>query len=132
MRREGFAKSLTEWLLRISATEDPPKSVVAYNVGLFETPDGFSAYLAGCDHYAKDNNDWACEVTFTPEEGYFPIAAGTFNGWEEVQAAVVGATREFLRSPAGRETFLAKANAVTVGFDDGNLTRVDGASVKRA
>ncbi len=70
-------------------------------------------------------------MTFTPKEAYFPIAAGTFNGWEEVQAAVAGATREFLRSPAGRETFIAKADAVTVGFDDGNLMRVDGASVKR-
>jgi hypothetical protein len=97
---------------------------VAYNIGLLETPKGYSAYLIGADQFDERHGDWACRESFTPAERYLPLPRGGLAGWEQVQSAVVAAVREFLASPAGRASFLGRAVAVTVGFDDGELERV--------
>jgi hypothetical protein len=112
------------WLRRICSTEIPPDSIIAYNIGLFETAEGYSAYLVGAEHYDEEDSDWACEQAFKPQEQYFPFSADGLGNWEAVQAAVLVATRAFLMSPDGAMSFLAKAQAVTVGFDDGDLERI--------
>ena len=124
MARPNPDYEFTAWLTRVCEAETPPESVVAYNIGLFKTPGGYSAYLIGADKYDEEDSDWACEESFTPADRYCPMPAGAFQKWEEVHAAIVAATKEFLRSAAGKESFLASAQAVTVGFDDGDLERV--------
>jgi hypothetical protein len=113
------------WLRRVCRDEHPGPLVIAYNIGLFETSTGYSAYLIGADRYSSVDGDWACAETFTPAERYFPIPAEGFEGWGQVHAAIVGVTRAFLRTAEGRDSFLARAKAVTVGFDDGDLERVN-------
>jgi hypothetical protein len=113
-----------EWLGRVCQVETPPTSVVAYNIGLFLTETGYSAYLVGASRFDEDDGDWACEEAFTPAERYFPIPSEGFQTWEDVLSAVVAATRSFLNSPLAENSFLASAEAVTVGFDDGDLERV--------
>jgi hypothetical protein len=112
------------WLSRICVEEKPSESVIAYNIGLFETPDGFSAYLIGADTFDKNSNDWACDEAFTPKERYFSISREQVDGWKNFETVIIEATKNFLWSPDGEKTFLAKAVAITVGFDDGNLKRV--------
>ena len=124
MSKATLTQSVSAWLGRVSVTSAPPASVVAYNVGLLETKKGYSAYLIGADRYDERNGDWACRESFTPAERYLPIPGKGFGDWQEVHAAVVAAVREFLASPAGRDSFLNRAEAVTVGFDDGELERV--------
>lgn len=124
MAQANTADVIAAWLGRVCAAESPPPSVVAYNVGLFETKKGFTAYLIGADRYDGANSDWACRESFTPKARHQPLPLGKGVGWEQAHAAVVGAVREFLGSPPGRESFLARAQAVTVGFDDGELERV--------
>lgn len=115
---------ISAWLARVCAAKQPSDSVVAYNVGLFETPKGFTAYLVGADRFDPANGDWACRASFTPKERNRPLPGGEFTGWEQALAAVVEAVRTFLDSEPGRASFLARAVAVTVGFDDGELVRV--------
>lgn len=125
MSNQNLALELASWLGRVSAKETPPNSVVAYNIGLFETTDGFSAYLIGADAFDQDNADWACEVSFTPEERYFPIPkSAAACDWKEVHDAVADAVRMYLSSGDGKKSFLASADAITVGFDDGDLERL--------
>ena len=88
MSDSRFQTAFAAWLRRVCSTENPPKSVVAYNIGLFETPDGFSAYLIGADQYDESNNDWACRPSFTPRERYFRIPSREFERWEQVHAAL--------------------------------------------
>ncbi len=116
---------VTAWLRRMSSAEAPPASVVAFNVGLFETEDGFSAYLAGAERYDPDDGNWACDEAFTPRERHvaLPLRRGDVE-WRRVLDLVAGAVRGFLGSTDGAGSFLAKAQAVTVGFDDGDLVRV--------
>jgi hypothetical protein len=49
---------VSAWLGRVAAVSNPPASVVAYNVGLLETPKGFSAYLVGADRFDAGSGDW--------------------------------------------------------------------------
>ncbi len=66
-----FEREFNDWLGRICRTEKPSPAVAAYNIGLFETGDGYSAYLVGANNYSEDDSDWACDVSFTPRERYF-------------------------------------------------------------
>jgi hypothetical protein len=118
-----LAEGVAAWLGRVTAASVPPASVVAYNVGLLETPRGYSAYLIGADHFDERSGDWACRESFTPAERYLALPRRRGASWEDVHAAVVAAVREFLATPAGQASFLGRA-AVTVGFDDGELERV--------
>lgn len=115
---------LAKWLTRVCTSENPPNSVVAYNVGLFETSDGYTAYLAGAKRFDGIDGDWACDEAFTPAERYCPISAEGFSDWHGVHIAAVKTLRDFLLSPSGKSSFLANAKALTVGFDDGDLERL--------
>jgi hypothetical protein len=120
-----FETRFCAWLERISKKEKPPKSVVAYNIGLFESTNGYSAYLVGADEYSEEDSDWACDETFTPKERYFLLPDETKGqAWQVVLDRVARAAKDFLKTPAGKSSLFAKAKAVTVGFDDGDLTRV--------
>jgi hypothetical protein len=61
-------KVVQEWLTRVATSETPPKDVIAYNIGLFKTEDGYSAYLVGSTEYDEDDADWACKEAFSPRE----------------------------------------------------------------
>jgi hypothetical protein len=126
MKTKNFEADFHAWLGRVCGDEKPPSSLVAFSIGLLETPDGYSAYLVGADHYDEDDSDWACDETFTPEERYFELPPGEFKGkqWKAILEAVTDATKGFLATPLGKTSFLARAEAVTVGFDDGDLVRV--------
>lgn len=124
MAKLSVPQAVSSWLGRVCSAAGPPASVVAFNIGLFQTKKGFSAYFVGADQYDERNPDWACRESFTPAERYLPLPRGEHKDWQQVHASVVEAVRAFLDSPAGRDSFLAKAVAVTVGFDDGELERV--------
>jgi hypothetical protein len=117
------------WLGRVCRTEKPPSSIVAYNIGLFQTADeGYSAYLVGATEFSEEDADWACEGadSFTPKERYLPLPAKASKGkeWQEVLSSVERVVKSFLTTPSGKSSFLGKATATTVGFDDGDLVRV--------
>jgi len=118
-----FQREFSAWLGRVCRGQQPPPSVKAFNIGLIETTDGYSAYLTGAREYSEDDADWAGDEAFTPHERYFQIP-GKWTGWEQVREAAVEATKAFLASPEGMQSYLAAAQAVTVGFDDGDLERV--------
>lgn len=83
--------AIHDWLCRVVASEAPPSSIVAFNIGLFETPDGYSAYLAGCESYDPANDDWATMEAFTPKERYLHWSRVQCTGadWEVVLAEVL-------------------------------------------
>lgn len=117
---------VTEWLNRIVTAERPAASVIAFNVGLFETEDGYCAYLIGAARFDPSDDDWACDEAFTPAERHLPLPRADLGpvDWAELQDEVVQEVERFLDSPMGRNSFLNSAQAVTVGFDESNLVRV--------
>lgn len=126
IEHDPLQANVSSWLDRVASSETPLQSIVAYNVGLFETPDGFSAYLIGAASYDSESDDWACDEVFSPTERYLPLPSSKypFASWQVALAAVAEAVRSALESPAVKESFLGRAHAITVGFDDGDLVRV--------
>ena len=123
---ERTYEEFVAWLRRVAESSPPPAGIAAYNFGLFESRDGYVAYLTGSREYDPEDDDWACRQDFVPAEKYFDLS-GAFDGgatWHEVLHNVVGMVKRFLGSPEFPGSFLSGASAVTVGFDDGDLERV--------
>lgn len=116
---------ISDWLAGIVAAEHPPADVIAFNVGLFQTDSGYTAYLTGSRAYDPDDDDWACDEAYAPTERYCPLPAATKGAtWKDIHDRIAEELRTFLASPVGQASFLGRATAVTVGFDDGDLVRV--------
>jgi hypothetical protein len=116
--------SVAKWLEEVVLEETPPPAIIAFNVGLFESPEGYCAYLSGAERYSEADPDWACDEAFTPAKRYCVLGEMAGREWDDVQRSIVESVRTFLDSPPGAGSFLAKARAVTVGFDDGDLVPV--------
>lgn len=114
---------LSTWLNQVSTDENPPDSVIAFNIGMFETPDGYAIYLGGFGRFDKNDPDWAIDPIFVPSEKYFYIRRSG-SDWEEVLSEVISSVRSFVTSEAGRKSYLAQAKHLTVGFDDGDLYEI--------
>jgi hypothetical protein len=116
--------AIVSWLEEVARDEKPPPAIVAYNIGLFESPEGYCAHLSGANRYSEEDPDWSRDDTYTPVHRYCVL--GELDGREadEVRRSVIESVRSFLGSPAGGASFLAQARAVTVGFDDGELVPV--------
>ena len=118
--------TLTNWIERILETEHPDSSIIAYNFGLFETPEGYSIYLIGSKDFDAEDGDWATGSDFEPKDKYYPLPAKDYKNlkWEQALDKVEQSLREFKKSTTYKQSFLAKAKAVTTGFDDGDLIRL--------
>ncbi|HEY5675832.1 MAG TPA: hypothetical protein VIR81_03560 [Myxococcales bacterium] len=119
-----MTSAIGTWLEEVARVEKPPENIVAYNIGLFESPEGYCAYLSGATRYSEEDPDWARDDTYTPEHRYCVLGELDGRGAGEVRRSVIESVRSFLSSPAGGASFLARARAVTVGFDDGDLVPV--------
>ena len=116
----------TEWIKRIGRSSPPPPDISALNIGLFETPTGYAAYLIGLKKYDPTDDDWACQEDYSPNEKFLELPAEFVNGkgWQQVENDMLTVIARFLAINASSENVLTNAAVVTVGFDDGTLTRV--------
>lgn len=118
--------NLARWLTGILSSSPPSTEIIAFNIGLFEVEDGFCAYLAGSHTFDEHSNDWAIDPVYKPEAGYFqlPTSVCKFNDWQDCLVNVMSAVSVALTAPSLLASPVARAKAVTVGFDDGDLHRI--------
>ncbi len=117
-------QEIEAWLARMAGAEEPPADIVAFNIGLFETATGVTAYLIGARWFDPADDDWACVVNFTPAERYLAVFEDPLVDWETALCETVAAIQRFLDQPQGQASFLGRAEAVTAGFDGGDLHRI--------
>jgi hypothetical protein len=119
-------ENFSNWIKEIDSTNPDTENVKAYNFGLFESEKGYSVYLTGSNQYDEDDDDWACNEDFVPNQKYFELPDYFIEGknWDKIQRDFAEVIRKFIESDSFRNSFLAKAEAITVGFDDGDLERV--------
>lgn len=110
--------TLKDWLGRLAETERPPADIVAYHFGLFEGDGSCSVYLVGSREFSDDDDDWIANDDWLAKTKALEIPPGDP---EKIAEEVADAIGDFLESG---DSFLHKARAVTVGFDDGDLLRV--------
>ena len=106
--------------------EPAPADIVAINIGIFETDEGYSLYLNGSKTYDAGNDDWACNDDCKVEEKYLqlPMSNHTHEDWEEFQQLVKDIVRSYVEVKAQDEKSLFYHKIVTIGFDEGNLELV--------
>jgi hypothetical protein len=126
-KSKSSQEAFSNWISEIVLTENPDKSIIAYNIGLIETQSGYSAYFMGAKNYDENNSDWACDFgDYTPSKKYLDLSNTDLKGlpWDKVQEKIIKYFNDFISSKIYKDSFLQNATAITVGFDDGDLIRV--------
>jgi len=121
-----FKEQFNNWINRLTKSEKPTTDIVAFNFGLFETEDGYTIYVIGAKSFDEDDPDWATEVDFEPKEKYLEINPDEAKGleWNEVLEKSKTTIEQFVSSDKFENSFLRSAQAITTGFDGGDLLRI--------
>ncbi len=114
---------IENWLKEILTTPEPPEEIIAYWFGLFETKDFYVLYVIGSTEFDENDNDWVYEIGYEPTNKYFHLDAPEWKGLKG--KAVLDKVKAHLQaSPSLKEGRFAQAEAIAVGFDDGEVVRV--------
>lgn len=119
-----FDERIFAWL---EAVDNPvPEGIKAIYIGIFESENGYMLHLAGSRHYDENDEDWACDEDFVPEQQYTELYTKGMKdtGWESILNAVVSAVSRYLETKSDDPSSPFHGKIVAVGFDDGNLVRV--------
>lgn len=117
---------LLKWLQTIEKHDGiPPKEVIAFNIGMYESEAGYSMYLVGGFEYSDDNDDWACLDVPTSDYRHLFLP-------DELQSKAPDAVAEYCASALKEleadgilaTTLVKNAIAITIGFDDGDLIKI--------
>jgi hypothetical protein len=126
-KSKSSQEAFYNWISEIVLTENPDKSIIAYNIGLIETQAGYTAYFMGAKNYNENDSDWACAFgDYTPTKKYLDLSNTDLKGlsWNEVQENIIKHFNGFMTTKNYKDSFLQNATSITVGFDDGELVRV--------
>lgn len=118
--------TIQDWLFKICETENPDDSIIAYNLGIFESDSGYTVYLTGSKEFDKDDSDWVLNDDFEPVQKYCPLPPDEYQNlkWEQVLNRIKSQLMDFTRTEKFRKSFFSRAKAITTGFDDGDLVRI--------
>lgn len=114
-------KDFLNWLNGI--TNRPSGNIQAYWFGLFESEKGYVIYLTGSNNYDEVDDDWACNIDFTPENKYLDLGLKGYK-WEDVLDIATNLIKDFTKSEEYKKHFISKADHIAVGFDDGDLIKI--------
>jgi hypothetical protein len=121
MTSSTFQSKFDAWLDDALSQRISP-SVVAFSFNLAEP---WSIEVVGSDRYSDDDPDWACEESFRANVEQFALPASEVGAtWEVVLEATKHLVGSYLDRPSAGSVRLRKAEAVVVGFVDGDIHRV--------
>jgi len=123
--KEKVKDIVRQWLFFIESRETLPQDIVALNFNVWEAAEenGESCYtleLIGSKQYDAQNDDWACEEDFEPNQrNCDALQLSSEIPWEEVLKDMVGVLKELKKELKGINLF--RVEHITVGFSDGDL-----------
>ena len=120
----------TELLVQFNAWVDRLLSefgstpVVAYNFNLYEHEDEFAIQLIGAGSFDPNDEDWACDETFSSGEDLFYLPHTVFGDqWQAGLEVANSLVKNYLQH--GKHASSMKASrGVGVGFVGGNIDLV--------
>lgn len=117
---------IEEWLKKIAAAESMPQDIVAVNIGMFESDNGYEVYMCGFKEYDGEDDDWTCKPEYEPREKYLMLAGRGFESmvWETLLHQMILALKEILESGCASVRHFFDGRIVTAGFDEDKLFRV--------
>lgn len=122
MKIENIYPAFEQWIN--SMKEEPSSDVKAFNFGLFESDEGYMSYLIGAKVYDPEDDDWACNESYSPSNRYFLITDSKGASWEDVQSIMEKTLKQYVESDGFNHSVISKSKVITVGFDDGDLERI--------
>lgn len=126
-KKEMTVKDKVErWLKNIAAVESLSDDIVAVNIGMFETENGYGVYMCGSKEYDEEDDDWACDADYEPGEKYLILEGKGFESmaWETLLNQMVLSLKEILKCGDESVRRFFGNRVLTTGFDEGNLIRV--------
>ncbi len=121
MSTSAFQSEFDTWLDGALSQRIAP-SVVAFSFNLAEP---WSIEVVGSDRYRDDDPDWACEESFRPDVEPLALPESEVGDtWEVVLKAAKRLVDAYLVRPSAGSAILRRAEAIAVGFVDGDLHRV--------
>lgn len=92
-------KILRDWILLISKedTEINLDIIIAINFGLFETSKGYNVYAIGSKEYDVEDDEWACNEDYVPNNKYCQLSDMDNLNWEEIQKEIVEALSQIIK-----------------------------------
>lgn len=117
---------IEEWLKKIAAAESIPQDIVAVNIGMFESDNGYGVYMCGFKEYDGEDDDWTCKPEYEPREKYLMLAGRGFESmvWETLLHQMILALKEILECGCESVRHFFDGCIVTAGFDEDKLFRV--------
>ncbi|WP_411882050.1 hypothetical protein [Polaromonas sp. YR568] len=121
MPTAAFQSRFDAWL-DSELAQPVPESVIAFNFNLAEP---WCIEIVGSDSYSDEDSDWACDESFrSANEPLELIDVDVGRTWAAVLEGAKILVSAYLSKPSTGSAILRKAEAVTVGFVDGDLERV--------
>lgn len=116
---------IEHWIKTINKETGYPTDVIALNFSLFESVNGYGIYLIGSKSYDENNDDWACDIDFEPQNKYLMLTHDDVQNmdWKEIQHEVTNIISKYI-SDKRNNISLFQNKIITIGFDDGNLERI--------
>lgn len=98
---------------------DIPESVIAFNFNMYEgeTENEYQVQLVGCVSYDPDDDDWACDTTYSSGEDLYIFSS---DDWEEALQTLIATVKDYLNT-CEMPNRLKQAELVAAGFVDGDL-----------
>lgn len=114
---EGIKQTIRKWIISIDQEEKLPEGIKALNFGLFEP---YGIELIGAKEYDPNDNDWACEEDFVPNQRECPdIEVSGDIEWEDFLNTIVQILKELTIDL--KDLDVLKIEHITAGFCDGDL-----------
>ena len=119
-------EELINWINNIQKIDGiPPKEVIAFNFGIYESENGYKIYLVGSFEYDENDDDWACIELPTKSHRYFDLPKEfQSKDWDEILTTSAKLLTELEKDGNLKIDLLKNAIAITTGFDDGELIKI--------
>ncbi|MCO8120133.1 hypothetical protein NHH03_00165 [Stieleria sp. TO1_6] len=120
----NFLDRLSVWLAS-SFSDSDTAAIRGYSFNLVENAGQFTVELIGAPTFDESDSDWACDEMFVGSPRSIPIPEAVHEGkWESCQENMSTILRDFLEFGDETARILKRADAVAVGFVDGELAVV--------
>ena len=117
-------QSFNQWLSSV-LTEEPPAAIIAFNFNISEAITHYAVEVCGANQFDIENEDWACDESWTCRPSEYEIPFNYFDSsWEKALEGLVQLVRGYLETPSPGANLLKNAQAIAIGFVDGELVYV--------
>ncbi len=115
-------EKVESWLNQLFVKYPVPETVTVFHFGIYDSRNGYNIYIHGCSEYDEQFDDWCNTDVYSPKDCEISISDISIKNllYENFQKDIVSIVRQYISSNVSP----LSNKIVAVGFDDGELTRI--------